>query len=607
MSSSFSSSYTYRAVLFFLGLALAVSAPRALMAQDLVVEEHIVPVENKKEKNKEEDHHYPAATIRSVKIVIHDVFEEKELESFYETVNSLKINTRKDVIERELLFKEGEALDEFTLRESERKLRALGIVNNVRINPTFDGDQADVVVQVQDTWTLLPLINYSSGSGNERRSIGAAESNVAGYGKRLEFLYDENDGRTQLQGVWDDPRVWGTQNQFTAGYFDRSDGYRSLVAFGRPYRSLLDKNSWFVTADNSDTVGRLFENGDERFIYGQTRDEVEILYSPARIDLDRTVHRFIAGYNYAAFDFEEATADDFEDTEVDPDSVSHDPALLAHDRRFTGPLVGYRRIVPDFVALDYIDRFERVEDFNLGNDFSIQLGMAPEMLGSLDDALLFSLNDSDGIRLGRASFIRGEAGLATRYSSGSVEDSLMRAELKYFNNIGPKFVGERFIGNHTIASQIVFEYGDDLDNDRELLLGGDNGLRGYDAKTFTGDKRLLFNVEDRFHIADNVFKLISLGGAVFFDAGGVTDQSAGHLLSDNIYSDVGVGLRLGFPRSSGGKVFRIDFAFPLREGPDGSGRLELRVLFKGGQLFDGFLRSESVGARNAATDIGFDS
>ena len=70
--------------------------------------------------------------------------------------------------------------------------------------------------------------------------------------------------------------------------------------------------------------------------------------------------------------------------------------------------------------------------------------------------------------------------------------------------------------------------------------------------------------------------------------------------------DAGVGLRLGFPRSSGGRIARIDLAFPLRDGPDGSRAFEIRATFAGGTLFNSHLRSETSSPEQANVSIGFD-
>ena len=99
---------------------------------------------------------------------------------------------------------------------------------------------------------------------------------------------------------------------------------------------------------------------------------------------------------------------------------------------------------------------------------------------------------------------------------------------------------------------------------------------------------------------------MSLGTAAFVDVGAASSNSLGDLFSQDVYSDVGFGLRFCFPRASGGGIVRVDVAVPLRDGPDGSKAGEPRIIFAAGQLFGARLRSELVGPENAAAKLGFD-
>lgn len=545
--------------------------------------------------------------IRTITIQIREIFDEADLNGIYRTANDLKISTREKVVRRELLFKEGEDYDQFLIEESVRNLRTQGYLRSVLITPKPNGDGVDVEVIVQDTWTLIPQVSFSSGTGRERKSVGLSESNLLGYGKRFEMLFEKDESRETIEGVWVDPRVWGTSNELVAGYFDRSDGERSLLSFGHPFRSLVDPRSWSATSDISDTIGRLFENGDERYIFRQKQTEVGLRYTLAQGHAEQLVRRYSVGYDYIESNFSQADQKDYDDLDLDPAEVSNDPALLAEDRRFSGPVLNYQEIQPEFISMNYIDRFDRVEDYNLGEEVSVNSHFAPDFLGSRGNTYLFSANRSEGRKFSDSSFARGEFGVASRIDSDGFANTLARTELRYYNVLGSLSTQRLWLGRHTMASSFFLDYGDDLDADREFLLGADNALRGYKARTFSGDKRLALNVEDRVHLLDDVFKLVSVGAAVFIDAGGATDEAFGTIFTDHFYSDVGAGLRFAFPRSSGGKVFRIDIALPLRDGPDGSGQFEPRVIFAGGQLFGSRLRSETLGPEKASVAVGFDN
>ncbi|MFM1847949.1 MAG: hypothetical protein RL417_1423 [Pseudomonadota bacterium] len=581
--------------IFLLGIPLSVSADEVgdVRLRDAALVERAEAAKGKK--------------IRSITIHVLEIFDEPDLNPFYQTANQLKINTRKEVVQKELLFKEGDIFDPFLIKESERNLRSLGFLRQVEIAPTAgDADSVDVTVTVQDTWTFIPQLGFSSGTGRNTMSAGAAENNLLGLGKRLEFLYREDEDRKSLEGVYEDDRFAGTRNRLLAAYFDRDDGERFIGSYGLPFRSLVEKNSWSVDADVGDTIGRLFQNGEERFIFRQERADLGARYTVARGDPEKRLLRYSAGYSYIEELFSEADDQDYEDLGLEPGNPPNNPDLLADDRRYTGPLLSYEVIEPDFISMNYIDRFDRVEDYNLGLHYLFSGVLAPEFLGSNHDAILFNATRTEGYRFSRGSFLRADIGVSTRIQESDLVNNLIRVEAKYYNVLGDLSVGSWSLGKHTLATNFYIDYGSELDKDREFLLGADNSLRGYKAKTFTGDKRLALNIEERAHLYDDVLKIMSIGTAVFFDGGGTTNQALGNIFTHEFYSDIGVGLRFGFPRSTNGSVIRLDLALPLRDGPDGSDRFEPRFLITGGQVFGSKLRSEIFGAEKANVAIGFD-
>lgn len=543
--------------------------------------------------------------VRDIKVELGDVFDN-ENGWLYRAGNKLKINTKEHVIRREVLLKEGKEFNELLMQQSERNLRAYRYLRKVTITPLADGDFVDLIVYAQDTWTIIPQVGFSTGTGSDNVSAGLTESNLLGYGKKIGGLYREQDERQSVEFVYEDPRFWGTQSSLSTGYYDRNDGEVAVFNVGRPYRSYEQHHSWSFSTYDGDTVGRLFANGDERYIFRQQNVNIGARLANSRGSSETEVHRLAIGYDYISDEFQQADESDYDDLNLDPNEVSNDPALLAENRRFTGPSLTYHYIEPDFISRNYVDRFDRVEDYNMGTEYSVNSMIAPEALGSRRDTFLFSANISNGQRLGSTAFWRGELGYASRVDTYGLANSLYRGEFKYYNVLGPQYLGERYIGKHTLAANFFIDYADDLDRDREFLVGSDNLLRGYEAKTFTGDKRLGINLEDRVHLIDDAFQLVSMGAAVFFDAGGATREPLGTLITDEFYSDVGFGLRFAFPRSTGSQVLRVDISFPLRDGPDGSGQFEPRILLSGGQIFDSHLRSETLGAERANLDVGTD-
>jgi hypothetical protein len=560
--------------------------------------------------------------IRKITIKVGDIFEDSS--GAYGYVNSLKIQTKESVIRTELLFREGDTFDPYLIKQSARNLRLQRFLRQIKITPTFDGDAVDVVVEARDSWTLIPYLSYSSGTGQRNQGLGISEGNFLGGATRVETKYEQNATRNSFSGVVQDPQFLGTRHNFLIGAADRSDGTTTRFGYGLPFRSLMQRDAWSFEGGTADTIGRLWDAGSESYIFRQHLNNFEALYTfagpsahPAQEDDPYTgiykgqwvlSQRYSLGYSYSDATFLQADEKDYEDLNLDPSTVSNNPADLATDRRFSGPLFQYQNIQPEYISMNYIDRFDRVEDYNLGDESLINMQIAPRALGSRDNAVIATANRSKGWKMSNSSFLRGEVGGATRYdqTNGDVQNSILRTEWKAYSVMGDLYMGERFFGRHTFASQFYIDFGEKLDKDRQLLLGADTGLRGYEINTFAGDKRAVLNLEERSHIADDIFQLVSLGTAVFVDVGGAASNSLGDLLTSDLYGDVGAGLRFCFPRASGGGIVRIDVAVPVRDGPDGSKAGEPRVIFAAGQLFNARLRSEAIGPENASLAIGFD-
>jgi outer membrane protein assembly factor BamA len=549
---------------------------------------------------------YNGKIIGDISIEIVPIFEDSSLGMPYSTANSLKFDTKESTIRQELAFHPGDTFNAFAVSETLRRLRALRYLRHASILPTERGEFVDVKIIVQDTWTLIPQVSVSSGAGNGSQSVGFAESNLFGLGKRAEISLTQDEKREILETVYEDPRFMGGDTRLVGGYFHRSDGREAVFYYGLPFRTLVDPLSWHIAINDDDSVGRLFEDADESYIYRRKSIDVLPRYKISTQNNESEVRRYTFGFDFQESRFYQATLNDYDDLDLDPAQVSNDPRLLPQDRRFVGPNFGFEFIEPDFISMNYIDRFERVEDYNLGTEHDVAFTIAPESFGSDYDALLFSFNRSQGHSFDPDSFIRGEIGIGGRVESEGLVNNIARAEVKYYNILGElKLLGMN-LGRHTLATNFSTEYGHELDGDRQLSLGADNGLRGFDARTFNGDKRVLANIEDRIHLADNVYDLVSLGLAGFIDVGGATYDNYGSLFQENLNADFGVGLRFAFPRSSGGRVLRVDIAAPFNDGPDGSSDYQFRVVLDGGQIFSSRLRSESEGAEAANVSVGFE-
>ena len=542
--------------------------------------------------------------IRKIEMGVDPIFMNDADGLIYDLANDLKAGTKISTIKKELLFKEGDVYDQFRVDETMRNLRALAFLREIRLKTVVEGDYVDLYFQVQDVWTLYPILGFSSGGGTKNSEIGIQEGNLFGYGKRLEMRSVERDSRQNYEAVYDDIRFQDGAHRLIAAAFLPEDQSRFNLSFGRPFRNFTDEFSWQTEVESADLINFQYKEGDEDYLYRIKRENLLSAYRIATGTPEKGVTRYSIGYGYSKADFEQADENDYLVADLDPNEVGNSLDRLAADRTFSGPFLGVSHVVPDFISLPYVDRFDRVEDFNLGSFIEGQVQAAPTSFGSSENALLGSFSVGDGARLGEREFIRGLIGFRLRNDESGFQNKTVSFDTRYYNVLGSKELLGMPLGYHTLASSVTFDYSEELDKDRQYNLGASDGLRGYEDFAFNGNKRVLMNFEDRFVISENIFKLVSLGGAFFADVGTASESPFFAMFRSSLQSNVGFGFRFGIPRSSGGTVVRLDIAFPTRTYDDEKA-WKPRFLITTGMAFSGKLRSELSGIENTNFRFGF--
>ena len=283
---------------------------------------------------------FEGKTITRIDIRVRDIFDDPEIGSIYRAANSLKIATKERIVQREMLVKPGDIYSEFKVRESERFIRQQRFLTDVAIKAIPDGDGVRLLVIVHDTWTFVPRISISPAGGGQNRSVGLMDTNLFGIGKRFEILNRENDGRQSLETVYEDLRVLASDIKTTLAYFDREDGERKIFYVGRPFRTFFDESSWSVDGEDSNIVGRLFQDGETDYAYRRETTTGRARYTISTGTPSTTIRRFYVGATNQEENFSQATAEDLNDLDLDPATVSTDASRLPLDRKFIGPSFG---------------------------------------------------------------------------------------------------------------------------------------------------------------------------------------------------------------------------------------------------------------------------
>lgn len=483
--------------------------------------------------------------------------------------NKIHYPTRESVIRRELLFAPGEVWDPLLVIQSERNLRANGAFRRVDIIPVKrPGGEVDAVVRTQDSWTTNPRFAAGTEGGESFFGLGLEEGNILGYGKSLSFDYGRTGNKTTSSYNYGDPRFLGSRLALNAGYSRGTAGDAGVASLTSPFYSLDSPRASAVSWQRSVSEKSVYRDAEEYTEFRVRRRVVEGSLG-RRLDADHIfVQRVEGGWysDHAQYETMDGTG---------PGTVR---GTLPDNRELSGPTIGYSWVQPDYIKESYIDRMERVEDFNLGNELSARAGWMSAKTGSDRDRVIFTASNQQGVRFAPGRFAIGRVALTGRTVAGRWENSLANADLNFFWKTNWR-------GDHTLVGHLEGAFGKYLDRDSAIALGGSTGLRGYKNNSFVGGQSVLVNFEDRFFFPGEFFHLVRLGAAVFVDSGVVGREGVDLTLRD-IKSDIGLGLRAASTRSRSGGVGRIDVAYALNRGPGGGSRWVISI--KGGQAFNLF-------------------
>ncbi|CAN5346938.1 hypothetical protein BH24PSE2_BH24PSE2_11570 [soil metagenome] len=484
---------------------------------------------------------------------IFDLTDPRENTAFYRTANRLHIRTRPAVIRSQLLFATGEPYSQRLLQESERLLRRNDYLYDSRICPLRYADGiVDLAVVTRDVWTLTPDVGFTREGGENTSRIGLEEANVLGSGISIGAVRDVDIDRTTTAFLYSDPHVGGSWVTLSASIMDSSDGDSLGFDLRQPFYSLDSRQATGFTFLDEDRIDPLYDRGD---VVEEFRHETEFARSFIGFSsgLDAGwVRRWIIGIGREADRFSFVPSDT--------------PAtVLPENRELVYPFVGFQVLQDSFAEAQNLDQIGRTEDFFIGNAFGVELGFAREAFGSDRNAVLFDTSAQHGYEPGRNRLWLLSAQLSGRWEEGRATNSILSGTVRHYRR-----QSERSVSFYSLQ----VDWGNKLDRETQLLIGGDNGLRGYPLRYQSGETRMLATVEQRLFTDYYPWRLFRLGFAAFADLGRTWGTNAAGTENLGLLKDVGFGMRLGSTRSGSGNVIHVDVAFPL-DGEDDISNVQL--------------------------------
>ena len=462
--------------------------------------------------------------------------------ALFRLANRLHIRTRDDTIADQLLFREGGPYDPSTIAETARILRSTRYLRDASIRPiAYHDGLVDMEVTTQDVWTLNPGLSFGRHGGKNTGGVELEELNFLGLGTQLGLGFTSGIDRDSKTVFYRDRQLGSSWWDLSTTYSDNSDGRLADFSLERPFYSLDTRRAGGVAVKDDVRV-------DSRYDLGKVIDNFE------------THAKFASAY----WGFSNGLANDWArryslgvtyDDHQFADAPGGNPAvLLPGDRKLVYPWVAAEWVQDRFATTRNRDQIEKIEDYSLGWKLRAQLGFASSATGSDRNAVMLEGTASTGYDLTPRQSLALRADASGRFEDGALANGLLGAEARYYFRQSQRRLF--FMGLAATA-------GSNLDVDEQILLGGDNGLRGYPLRYQAGTGRWLFTAEQRMFSNWFPFQLFNVGGAVFFDMGRVVGRDPLGSAPQGLLKDVGFGLRLGNSRSALGNVLHIDLAFPL--------------------------------------------
>ena len=473
---------------------------------------------------------------------IFNLDDPKDDVKLFRLANHLHSRTRKGIIREQLLFRSGERYSRRLIGESERILRADSYFYDAWIRPArYHDGKVDLRVTTRDVWTLNPGFNFGRSGGTNSTGVQLEELNVLGTGVGVKVAHKTDIDRTQSQLEVSDMHAFGGRTAVDLNYANLSDGRLREFRLNRPFYALDTRWAGGFSGRDDIQTDKLYDRGQIIDQFQDRRESAQVYGGWSNGLHNGWVRRWSTGVTY-------------DERRFQPLSTSTGASTIPQDRRFLYPWVQFDLVQDQYLTLFNHDQIARTEDFYVGTTASMRVGWADSALGSSRSALMFHGTAGRGFADPGTSTLLLATDLFGRLESGVLTNTILNGSVRYYLEQGR---------NWLFFTTLQASKGWRLDLDNQILLGGDNGLRGYPLRYQDGTARALWTVEQRFFTDWYPFRLFRVGAAVFFDSGRTWGTPPLAAPSLGLLKDAGFGLRFGNARSGLGNVVHVDLAFPF--------------------------------------------
>ena len=468
------------------------------------------------------------------------------------TANTLHLETREQVVAREIPFKAGDRVVAREVREAARYLRSFRFLKEASIEPVVEADgRVRAVVRTEDAWTLKASGGASQVGGQRSFGYSIKEANLLGLGKDLTVSHERITERSTNTVLYQDRQFFGSSWTLASQYQTLSDGRTRALEIGRPYRSLDTPWSTSFSLGSTDSLASIYNLRRIAFEYPSKIDWIRSEGTWARTPKGNRVVRVGGGLDLLRIVREPFRV-------VDGLAMAEGPLPnpTVESKRRQGLHLTLSVYEDAFQTFRDLAAMSHTEDYNLGWEGTLRMGLYTKLMGSQEQAPFFDASLRKGWRAGSDILLLMEGKAGGRREPGGWRDALVSGSFTAYHHGMPYL---------TQAANLQVDLARRPDPENLLYLGGMEGLRGYANHLLLGDRRWVLSLEERPITDLNWLGILRVGFVVYADAGAIRRIDTGKW--SRAFVDVGGGLRFGDLKSSVGRIFLVTLAYPLRREP----------------------------------------
>jgi hypothetical protein len=485
----------------------------------------------------------PIVAIRFERYDVFDTSNPKTSSWPYRWANALHVVSREDFLRSMLLFKEGDPYSSALADESARILRQRRLMNPVVITAREVEGGVEVTVETHDHWTFRGGGNLSVFGNRTSYSLDLEEDNFLGWGKGLSVAFASDVERSTWSYAYFDPNVLSTRLRVNLVHSELSDGTMNQVLIERPFFAVATPWSAGIEGRTATLTEYLYSQSQD-VVSGHSDQEIARAWAGIRLPGNGPIaRRLLVGWVHRR--------DLYSDWQWE---ATGEPYPQPEDLIIEGPSVAFEQIANRYEVVSGFRAWGVQEDVALGPNLEFSTTFSTPTFGG--DQRRFPFTGTAHAATRRGSWLLlGDGWFSGRLESSGARDVVAGVQL-----------GASQLGSKGLQLRVMAETSHELALNRQLALGADTGLRGWDPDYFDGTGRAVLNVQWRTLLKKDVLGLFSIGGLVFADAGTTWGPRVGPD-TGGLRLDVGVGLLFDLSRLSRNSLLQVSAGVP----DDGSG------------------------------------